>query len=215
MTYFLEDYDVYLEQKNDENNDKNNDENDDENNEDNDTYIDDRKLTGKYKFFERTIDSFFEFCDSKNILCRRDFSCCNTCGNSDIIGEKNVVETSTGKKYEGYVYYHVQETDTILDSTTSDLTDILVHLGWSIFRYYDEDNDDNEDNNISDEDYNKFGEKMVELANEFNNKSESKETNMFVNLEYDPAVNIKQKLELTVKIPTTISNMIPLAQASA
>jgi len=63
----------------------------------------------KYKAFKEMIDFFFELCNDKGILCRRDFTCCNSCGAHEIEIEREETEGDE-EIYTGYIFYHTQTT---------------------------------------------------------------------------------------------------------
>ena len=163
----------------------------------------------------------FYCADQNNILCRKDFTCCNTCGNCEIYSEKEKLETDKdyAKKYEGYVFYHSQETDHILDKIENNITILKVHLNWDVFRNSTSTSSDSvtsenptdisdlpykeveplkdmlqklQDNNKDkDKDYDNFAEKLIDLANTFTENIEIK---------YDKENKIFRKLEMYVDI---------------
>lgn len=51
-----------------------------------------------------------------NIIAREDFSCCSNCGNNDIITEIDNHVNETGHRPRGYIFYHRQDLDHLLES---------------------------------------------------------------------------------------------------
>ena len=118
----------------------------------NDIDLKDIKKFPKYVSYENMIDAFFESCYTNDILCRRDFTCCNSCGNAEI-DDVNDPEID----YIGYIFYHTQTTDDILDQIAKNNDDINIYLCWGVF--------------VSTEptstEYDIFAEKLIKLAESF------------------------------------------------
>ncbi|QKF93697.1 hypothetical protein QKU48_gp0239 [Fadolivirus algeromassiliense] len=106
-----------------------------------DEKIDAIKNSDTYRKYERIWNRFADLCETNNILARADWTCCNTCGNSEIDREKDRMEKSCNKKYVGYVFYHLQESDRIYTQCQEDKEEIKVWLGWGYFDNLDEEND--------------------------------------------------------------------------
>jgi hypothetical protein len=58
---------------------------------------------------DRLDDAFAELTEG-GIVCRQDFTCCSTCGHSEIGGEM-AIERQAGRRVRGYAFYHMQDTD--------------------------------------------------------------------------------------------------------
>lgn len=148
-----------------------------DNEDDLDDKINEIKSLDSYKKYERAWNIFADFCESNNILAKADWTCCNTCGNGEIYREMHQIEKSTGKKYYGYVFYHSQESDSIMNQCQENKNEILVHLSWS---YYDEKDEEGD-------------EKCIELAKKIHDVA----VNAGCDLDY---TDISKKLELKIKI---------------
>lgn len=102
--------------------------------------IDKRKK--RYKTFIKKIDDIFDAFDDKNIIARRNWTCCNTCGCAEIGTEVNdIEEEDPNKRYIGYIFYHDQEAERIEEHLDQD--DIVIMLNWGYCHEEDEVNDDN------------------------------------------------------------------------
>lgn len=53
------------------------------------------------------LDWVFEYLEATGIAARQDYTCCQTCGTSEIVAEMREAK----RPYFGYVYYHMQDTD--------------------------------------------------------------------------------------------------------
>ena len=84
----------------------------------------------KFKNFDNMIDKFFELCEKNNILARKNWTCCNSCGNWDI----NNTNVENDKKFDAYIFYHIQETERILQTMTKDEYPIEINLAWGYFK---------------------------------------------------------------------------------
>jgi hypothetical protein len=56
------------------------------------------------------LDEAFAALERGGIIARQNFSCCGTCGSSEIWDEIKALEEGGGKAY-GYAFYHVQDTE--------------------------------------------------------------------------------------------------------
>jgi len=148
--------------------------------------INNRKKLPKYIEYKKMIDKFFELCKKNDVLCRRDFTCCNSCGNAEIDDENDPKIT-----YTGYIFYHTQTTDNILDQIENDNDTIHIYLCWGIF---------NSKEPTSTE-YDIFAEKMIKLAEQFTKQHTKRTKNPEFSLEikYDKPKNINSKLNLIIK----------------
>lgn len=95
----------------------------------------------KYKKLTNLLDMFLELCEEDNILARRNWTCCNTCGNYEIELEKKTMEEENDKKYVGYIFYHLQEKESIYDQCKNNDENIKIHLNWGYFYSDDYDKD--------------------------------------------------------------------------
>lgn len=142
----------------------------------------------KYKVFTKKIDQFFKQLD-QNIIAKRDFTCCNNCGSSDIC---KIVENSDNPDfYWGYIFYHIQETDYIKETIMNE--ESIIHLGWDVFK----------DDCTADE-YDKFADKIVHEADVFETTIREKEPEFQFRIEYDRVAKGKTKLMLYVRIPESL-----------
>lgn len=60
------------------------------------------------------LDRAFAELEAGGIICRQNFSCCGTCGASEIWDEITTVEDA-GRPARGYAFYHVQDTESAVD----------------------------------------------------------------------------------------------------
>jgi hypothetical protein len=60
------------------------------------------------------VDAAFEALEADGIVCRQNFSCCQTCGSAEIADEV-AAEREAGGEVAGYAYYHMQDTDSAVD----------------------------------------------------------------------------------------------------
>jgi len=60
------------------------------------------------------LDQAFVELESRGIVCRQDFSCCGTCGASEIQDEMEAVRKK-GQLVRGYAFYHMQDTESAVD----------------------------------------------------------------------------------------------------
>jgi len=60
------------------------------------------------------LDAAFSEMNEAGIVCRQHFTCCATCGHSEIWSEVNV-ERESGLDVRGYAFYHAQDTDTAME----------------------------------------------------------------------------------------------------
>jgi hypothetical protein len=60
------------------------------------------------------LDEAFAALNRQGIVARQDFSCCNNCGFTDIWDE--IEEEEKRQAVEGYVFYHLQATETAIES---------------------------------------------------------------------------------------------------
>jgi hypothetical protein len=60
------------------------------------------------------LDAAFAALERKGIIARQNFSCCGTCGSSEIWGEIDAAR-DTGKLAEGYAFFHMQDTENAAD----------------------------------------------------------------------------------------------------
>jgi hypothetical protein len=63
----------------------------------------------------------FEDLETQGILCRQNFTCCGTCASAEIYDER-----SEGKTWRGYLWYHMQDVDGLLE-------DGSTYLGYGAF----------------------------------------------------------------------------------
>lgn len=60
------------------------------------------------------LDEAFDELEERGIVCRQNFSCCGTCGSSEIWDEMKATRDA-GKTVRGYTFYHMQDTDSAVD----------------------------------------------------------------------------------------------------
>jgi hypothetical protein len=60
------------------------------------------------------LDEAFAALNREGIVARQDFSCCNTCGFTEIWDE--IEEAEKSQPVEGYVFYHLQATETAVEA---------------------------------------------------------------------------------------------------
>ncbi|MEM8530317.1 MAG: hypothetical protein AAGF95_05695 [Chloroflexota bacterium] len=56
------------------------------------------------------LDQTFATLEQTGIICRQDFTCCNTCGSAEIVGEMEEAKLA-GVAVRGYAFYHSQDTE--------------------------------------------------------------------------------------------------------
>lgn len=91
----------------------------------------------KAKFlFNIFIDNLFTAI-SVDTMCgaEKDFTCCSTCGHSEI---EEVTRSSNGDKNSCYIFYHEQETNSINKQIDDEKEDINIYLSYGAFGIYDE-----------------------------------------------------------------------------
>jgi hypothetical protein len=59
------------------------------------------------------LDEAFAELDRHGVIARQNFSCCQTCGHAEISTE--IEETASMRPVHGYVFYHQQDTDTVIE----------------------------------------------------------------------------------------------------
>jgi hypothetical protein len=59
------------------------------------------------------LDKAFDDLELQGILARQNFTCCQTCGHSEIWEE--IEQTRLESEVKGYVFYHMQDTDRVLE----------------------------------------------------------------------------------------------------
>ena len=62
------------------------------------------------------LDAAFAALEAEGIVARQHFSCCSTCGHVDVGGE--IRAASQQRPVDGYVFYHVQNTESAAESGT-------------------------------------------------------------------------------------------------
>jgi hypothetical protein len=60
------------------------------------------------------LDSAFEALEEQGIVARQNFSCCGTCGSSEIWDEMENARNA-GKLVRGYTFFHMQDTESAVD----------------------------------------------------------------------------------------------------
>lgn len=178
--------------------DEDEDEHEDEDEDEHDYEDENIRKSPKFQAFNQTIDSFFDLCDDNQILSRKDFTCCNTCGCYEIYGIKEQTEDEGKLYYDGYIFYHSQETDFILDQISGNIPEIHVHLNWGLFV---------DSSNPSKEDYDNFTKKLVNLADKFTNQVNNSDFKL--QIKYDEPNGINRKLEMFAKVPEIFNEIIP------
>jgi hypothetical protein len=79
------------------------------------------------RYFDKLIP-FFDILSNSDVVARHDYSCCNSCGATDIVN-------TYASDYDAYVFYHTQEYDSILSQIEDISIDtIKVHLNWGMFK---------------------------------------------------------------------------------
>lgn len=86
------------------------------------------------------LDAAFEALEAEGIVARQDFSCCGTCGDGDIFDEIAAAAASPGATPRGYVYYHQQTTESVVEygdmylrfGSTEEGEDSALAIGWRI-----------------------------------------------------------------------------------
>lgn len=143
-----------------------------------------------YSSFGEIMDKFIELCNENNVLCHRDFTCCPTCGTGDMHKEMQAMEDEIGENiYDGYMFYHVQTTDYILDQLSKTRPVISIYVQWGVFS----------ESELTDEDYDKFAKKMKSLVEEFNGIITNPGFNF--KIVYDEINKIKTGFELVINLP--------------
>ena len=93
-------------------------------------WIDERELTPEYQKFVDLRDIFFADLDENGILTRADFTCCRTCGASDmrilmtVYYEEDII-------YDGFMFYHDQTKDSIVESIANGKKEIDFYMSWA------------------------------------------------------------------------------------
>lgn len=108
-----------------------------------------------YKSFERTIDNFIGTLYENNILAKRDWSCCSTCGFCEIGVEEERIKKDEGKEFMGTMFYHLQDTDSILDQIENKDSEIIFYMAWDV----------NPDKN-GQTNYDNFGKKVEQIGSD-------------------------------------------------
>jgi hypothetical protein len=97
-----------------------------------------------------------------HVLTRRNWTCCNTCGTADIYDLKEEVEEEENDGepyYKGFIFYHDQEKDMILEQfleNSGNKFDVHIHLNWGLF----------EPENPTDEEYQQFADEIKNFVSE-------------------------------------------------
>lgn len=140
--------------------------------------------SSEYQKFATLVNDFFSTLDEQyHVLAKRDWTCCTTCGHSEIW---DLYHETPNNNYSGYIFYHDQERDRIWDNIEDGEKEISVHLQWGLF---DETNDYENINK-----HQLFVNRLIECAEKINNKQKrisvvggdiNKTIIMTVNLEYD------------------------------
>jgi hypothetical protein len=60
------------------------------------------------------LDATFAALEDKGIVSRQNFSCCGTCGSSEIWDEINI-QRSAGVDVQGYTFFHMQDTESAVE----------------------------------------------------------------------------------------------------
>jgi hypothetical protein len=60
------------------------------------------------------LDEAFAVLEARGIICRQDFTCCGTCGHSEI-GDEIAAAEEAGGTVRGYAFYHMQDTESAVD----------------------------------------------------------------------------------------------------
>jgi len=60
------------------------------------------------------LDAAFAELERAGIVCRQDFSCCGTCGVSEVFDEMKQ-QTKRGMQVRGYSFYHMQDTESAVE----------------------------------------------------------------------------------------------------
>ena len=176
------------------------DDEDDEEDDDEEPDPDEREQLPRYKEYLGMVDHLFdEICDGERILARRDFTCCTTCSGAEIRALNEQIEDDAGGPlFDGYICYHAQDTDRILDQMESNDESILVHLGWGLFQEAEPSVDE----------YNSFAHRVQRVIREFNEVL--KHPSMTLDLKYDVERNIDRKLELHVHFRSETQTTAPV-----
>ena len=82
----------------------------------------------KYAKFEEIWDKFAELCDAKNILAKKNWTCCSSCGHGDM---HKLLASEENKGYIAYLFFHDQDRDMIYDSCKEDTGIAKVYLAWT------------------------------------------------------------------------------------
>ncbi len=85
------------------------------------------------------LDAAFAELEQKGIVSRQDYLCCGTCGEYEIHEEMEKVAV-TGLPVRGYVFYHMQDTDSAVEGyglcfnygSIDDLTESAINVGHEI-----------------------------------------------------------------------------------
>ena len=101
-----------------------------------------------------TIKNFFKSLKVNGIIAKQKYTCCNTCGTDKIYTDCNL-------DYDGYVFYHIQEHDSIIERindhqfthTEVKYTEVKVYLAWGIFK-----------DCVTDDEYSKFADRIKKIG---------------------------------------------------
>jgi hypothetical protein len=84
------------------------------------------------------LDEAFTALEAEGIVARQNFTCCQTCGHAEIWGE--IEEASAERDIDGYVFYHMQDTESACEGgglylaygTTEGGSEEAADIGWRI-----------------------------------------------------------------------------------
>lgn len=87
------------------------------------------------------LDQAFVSLEQTGIICRQDFTCCNTCGSAEIVDEMEESKL-VGVAVRGYAFYHSQDTERVADGdglylsygADEDSEDATVQVGEEIVK---------------------------------------------------------------------------------
>lgn len=167
-----------------------------------DSYVEEDELTQieqseRYKNFCEYLDEVFANLEIDcHVLARRDWTCCNTCGNFEICQLRDDLESDEefngGEPYyKGYLFYHDQEKDSILQQFLDNQNKFNLHiyLGWGMF-----------DLDPTDEDYKQFADEIKSVVSEeFTRPNDQFDTDIG-NVRIEDG-NINRKLDMWVTVP--------------
>ena len=77
-----------------------------------DTFVEEQSMWPKETDCDR-LDKAFAVLENEGIVARQDFTCCQTCGHSEIWDE--ITEATKTKKVLGYTFYHHQDLEWIVE----------------------------------------------------------------------------------------------------